>query len=101
MLSVCPDLFSGFICCGREYINASTSLCCIGNDGHPTIHPVGNATVLLQCCGSKVIRQLEKCCNGIGYDAERHVCADRPTAGLRTEVSVHDAADLVFQTVAF
>lgn len=83
----CLYLISGFICCGLEYINASTSLCCVGSDGHPTIHPAGNATVTLQCCGSKVIRQEEECCNGIGYDPRRHVCADRPTAGLRAEVS--------------
>lgn len=81
-------LTSGFICCGREYVNASTSLCCLGNDGHPTIHPAGNTTVLLRCCGSKVIRQEQECCNGIGYDTRRHVCADRPTTGLSTEVSV-------------
>ncbi|XP_070688414.1 usherin [Pempheris klunzingeri] len=72
----------GFICCGQEYINSSTSLCCVGIDGYPTMHPAGNATVTLQCCGSKVIRQEEECCNGIGYDPQRHVCADRPTPGL-------------------
>ncbi|XP_070842368.1 usherin [Chaetodon trifascialis] len=72
----------GFVCCAQEYINASTSLCCVGNDGYPTMHPAGNATVTLQCCGSKVIRQQEECCNGIGYDPQRHVCADRPTPGL-------------------
>ncbi|KAM9366692.1 usherin [Symphorus nematophorus] len=72
----------GFICCGQEYINSSASLCCVGIDGYPTIHPAGNATVMLQCCGSKVIRQEEECCNGIGYDPQRHVCADRPTPGL-------------------
>ncbi|XP_060897032.1 usherin [Labrus mixtus] len=72
----------GFICCGLNYINSSTSLCCVGNDGYPTMHPAGNATVMMQCCGSKVIRQEEECCNGISYDPERHVCADRPTPGL-------------------
>ncbi|XP_068431767.1 usherin [Clinocottus analis] len=72
----------GFVCCGQEYINSSTSLCCVSNDGYPTIHPAGNATVTLQCCGSKVIHQEEKCCNGIGYDPQRHVCADKPTPGL-------------------
>ncbi|XP_030271338.1 usherin [Sparus aurata] len=72
----------GFICCGQEHINSSTSLCCVGNDGYPSVHPAGNATVTLQCCGSTVIRQDEECCNGIGYDPRRHVCADRPTPGL-------------------
>ncbi|XP_008295345.1 usherin-like, partial [Stegastes partitus] len=72
----------GFVCCGQEYINSSTSLCCVGNDGYPTMHPAGNATVTLQCCGSKVIHQGEECCNGIGYDPQRHVCAARPTPGL-------------------
>ncbi|XP_051795531.1 usherin [Acanthochromis polyacanthus] len=71
-----------FVCCGLEYINSSTSLCCVSNDGYPTMHPAGNATVTLQCCGSKVIHQEEECCNGIGYDPRRHVCADRPTPGL-------------------
>ncbi|CAJ1048931.1 LOW QUALITY PROTEIN: usherin [Xyrichtys novacula] len=75
----------GFVCCGQEYINSSTSLCCVDNDGSPTIHPAGNATVMLQCCGSKVIRQEEECCNGIGYDPHRHVCADRPTPGLKLQ----------------
>ncbi|XP_010791101.1 usherin [Notothenia coriiceps] len=72
----------GFICCGQEYINSSTSLCCVGKDGNPSMHPAGNETVTLQCCGSKVIHQEEECCNGIGYDAQRHVCADKPTPGL-------------------
>ncbi|XP_041646715.1 usherin [Cheilinus undulatus] len=75
----------GFICCGQHYINSSTSLCCVGNDEHPKIHPAGNATVMLQCCGSKVIHQEEQCCNGIGYDPQRHVCADRPTLGLELQ----------------
>ncbi|XP_071778073.2 usherin [Centroberyx gerrardi] len=75
----------GFACCGQEYINSSTSLCCVGQDGYPTMHPAGNATMTLQCCGSKVIHQEEECCNGIGYDPERHVCADRPTPGLLTQ----------------
>uniref|UniRef100_A0A3B5M4G7 Usher syndrome 2A (autosomal recessive, mild) n=1 Tax=Xiphophorus couchianus TaxID=32473 RepID=A0A3B5M4G7_9TELE len=69
----------GFICCGKEYINSSTSLCCMDNNGYPTIHPSGNATVKLQCCGSKVIHLDEKCCNGIGFDPQRHVCADQAT----------------------
>ncbi|KAG7237869.1 hypothetical protein INR49_031763 [Caranx melampygus] len=72
----------GFVCCGQEYINSSTTLCCVGIDVNPTMHPAGNATVTLQCCGSKVIHQGEKCCNGIGYNPQRHVCADRPTPGL-------------------
>ncbi|XP_039982949.1 usherin [Xiphias gladius] len=72
----------GFVCCGQAYINSSTSLCCMGKDGYPTMHPAGNATVTLQCCGSKVIHQEEECCNGIGYDPQRHVCADRPTPGM-------------------
>lgn len=81
----------GFVCCGPEYINSSTSLCCVGNDGFPTMHPAGNATVTLQCCGSKVIRQEEECCNGIGYDPQRHMCANRPTPGLLIEVRLPHA----------
>ncbi|KAM7406312.1 hypothetical protein PAMP_000697 [Pampus punctatissimus] len=72
----------GFVCCGPDYIKSSTSLCCVGSDGFPIMHPAGNATVTLQCCGSKVIRQEEECCSGIGYDPQRHVCANRPTPGL-------------------
>uniref|UniRef100_A0A4W6FW95 Usherin n=1 Tax=Lates calcarifer TaxID=8187 RepID=A0A4W6FW95_LATCA len=79
----------GFICCDQDYINSSTSLCCVGKDGHPTMHPAGNATVTLQCCGSKVIHQEEECCNGIGYDPQRHVCADRPTPGLSIQVCLY------------
>uniref|UniRef100_A0A3Q4AAY9 Uncharacterized protein n=1 Tax=Mola mola TaxID=94237 RepID=A0A3Q4AAY9_MOLML len=76
----------GFVCCGQEYINSSTSLCCVGIEGNPTMHPSGNATVALKCCGSKVIRQEKECCSGIGYDPERHVCADRPTPGQLIKV---------------
>ncbi|KAM6942982.1 usherin [Xenentodon cancila] len=72
----------GFVCCGQEYINSSASLCCVESDGHATIHPAGNATVILKCCGSVIIHQDEECCNGIGFDPQRHVCADRPTPGL-------------------
>ncbi|CAG5853774.1 unnamed protein product, partial [Menidia menidia] len=71
-----------FFCCGQEYINSSTSLCCVDNEGNPTIHPSGNATIKLQCCGSTVIHHEEECCNGIGFDPQRHVCADQPTPGL-------------------
>uniref|UniRef100_A0A667ZN39 Usherin n=1 Tax=Myripristis murdjan TaxID=586833 RepID=A0A667ZN39_9TELE len=82
----------GFVCCGQDYINSSTSLCCVDYDGYPTMHPAGNTTVALRCCGSKVIYQEEECCNGIGYDPQRHVCADRPTPGLLTEVSAASTA---------
>lgn len=80
--------FVGFVCCGHEYVNSSTSLCCEGVEGYPTLHPAGNATVTLQCCGSTVIHQEEECCNGIGYDPQRLVCADQPTPGLPIEVCV-------------
>nr|XP_061796460.1 usherin-like [Nerophis lumbriciformis] len=75
----------GFSCCGQEYINSSTSLCCMGSDGVPTMHPLGNTTVRLQCCGSNVILQEQECCNGVGFDSQRHVCASRPTPGLSIE----------------
>ncbi|XP_051920397.1 usherin isoform X1 [Hippocampus zosterae] len=75
----------GFSCCAQEYINSSTSLCCMGSDGIPTIHPSGNNTVKLKCCGSKVVLQEQECCNGIGFDSQRHVCASRPTPGLLME----------------
>ncbi|XP_061670381.1 usherin isoform X4 [Syngnathoides biaculeatus] len=75
----------GFSCCGQEYINSSTSLCCRGSDRVPTIHPSGNTTVKLQCCGPKVILQEHECCNGIAFDSQRHVCASRPTPGLSME----------------
>lgn len=82
---------SGFICCGTEYINSSTSLCCSGNDGYPIIHPAGNATVTLKCCGSMVIHQDEECCSGVGFDPQQHVCADRATPGLLIQVCVFTA----------
>ncbi|XP_061132682.1 usherin [Syngnathus typhle] len=75
----------GFSCCAQEYINSSTSLCCMDSDGIPTIHPSGNSTVRLKCCGSKVVLQEQECCNGIGFDSQRHVCASRPTPGLLME----------------
>uniref|UniRef100_A0A672FK37 Usher syndrome 2A (autosomal recessive, mild) n=1 Tax=Salarias fasciatus TaxID=181472 RepID=A0A672FK37_SALFA len=80
----------GFVCCGQEYINSSTTLCCMGHEEHPVMHPAGNATVTLQCCGSKVIHQDEECCSGIGYDPQRHVCADRPTPGLPIQAQCLD-----------
>ncbi|XP_061735051.1 usherin isoform X2 [Nerophis ophidion] len=73
---------SGFSCCGQEYVNSSTSLCCVGSEGQPIIHPSGNATVRLQCCGSKVILQGQECCHGIGFDPQQHVCASKPTPDL-------------------
>ncbi|KAM6979899.1 usherin [Aplochiton taeniatus] len=80
---------TGLLCCGEDYINSSTSLCCGGQgaaDAPPTVHPAGNATVTLQCCGSEVITQEEQCCSGAGYRPDRHVCAGRPTPGLKTQV---------------
>ncbi|CAB1330700.1 unnamed protein product, partial [Coregonus sp. 'balchen'] len=49
------------------------------------MHPAGNGTVRLQCCGSEVINQEEECCNGVGYNPQRHVCADRVSSGLVME----------------
>ncbi|CAL9701681.1 unnamed protein product [Knipowitschia caucasica] len=74
-----------FVCCGHEYINSSSSLCCVNNDGSAKVHPSGNATVTLQCCGSDVIPEDERCCNGIGYNPQRYVCADQATPGLTME----------------
>ncbi|KAJ7988957.1 hypothetical protein DPEC_G00314570 [Dallia pectoralis] len=75
----------GLSCCGEDYVNTSTTLCCVGHDRSPRMHSAGNGTVGLQCCGSEVINQEEKCCNGIGYDPSRHVCADRVSPGLVME----------------
>uniref|UniRef100_A0A8C7Q6N4 Usher syndrome 2A (autosomal recessive, mild) n=1 Tax=Oncorhynchus mykiss TaxID=8022 RepID=A0A8C7Q6N4_ONCMY len=77
---------TGLSCCGEDYLNSSTSLCCVGHDGFPRMHPAGNGTVHLQCCGSEVINQEEECCNGVGYNPHRHVCADRVSSGLVKEV---------------
>ncbi|KAL0969312.1 hypothetical protein UPYG_G00225390 [Umbra pygmaea] len=77
----------GLACCGEDYVNSSTSLCCVGHDHSPRMHSAGNETVHLQCCGSEVIKQEEKCCNGLGYDPSRHVCADRVSPGVMVEAS--------------
>ncbi|KAG7465654.1 hypothetical protein MATL_G00155810 [Megalops atlanticus] len=76
---------SGMSCCGSDYVNASGVVCCRGRDGAARAHPVGNDAASVRCCGTDLILQEEGCCNGVGYNPLKHVCADRPSPGLHTQ----------------
>ncbi|KAF4083807.1 hypothetical protein AMELA_G00121570, partial [Ameiurus melas] len=67
----------GMACCGEQYINTSTTLCCGGPDQEPRAHVLENRTASLKCCWTELIEQDKECCNGIGFDPDVAVCADQ------------------------
>ncbi|XP_030630773.1 LOW QUALITY PROTEIN: usherin [Chanos chanos] len=72
----------GMACCGDDYANSSTTLCCSAPGLKPKVHPVENVGVGLKCCGVELISQEKECCNGVGYNPVGSVCADRASPGV-------------------
>ncbi|XP_056624652.1 usherin [Triplophysa dalaica] len=73
---------TGFACCGEDYINTSTSLCCTGPNGESKVNLLENRTASLKCCWSEVIDQEDECCNGVAFNPLTSVCADRAPARI-------------------
>ncbi|KAJ8400314.1 hypothetical protein AAFF_G00396970 [Aldrovandia affinis] len=88
---VCNASFC-MLCCGDDYVNGSSTVCCRAQDGASRTHPVGNGTESVKCCGTDLIRQDEACCNGAKYDPHKFVCAERPSPGLTMQEDCRPSA---------
>ncbi|XP_013916323.1 PREDICTED: usherin-like [Thamnophis sirtalis] len=63
--------------CGRhEYVNMSSIVCCSTFSGETKAHIKKNNSVPLKCCVIELIPESEECCNGLGYNPLKYVCAD-------------------------
>lgn len=74
-------------CCGEQYVNFSNTICCTGLSGVSRPHFKENGTVSVKCCGSEIIPPMEECCNGVGYNPLKYVCADKPSPGITLQVN--------------
>ncbi|XP_048258912.1 usherin-like [Haliotis rufescens] len=67
-------------CCGTQYVDADTTLCCSSDTGHSKVHyysdSVARQTANELCCGLEKISGGLDCCNFVGYNRQTQVCAD-------------------------
>ncbi|XP_062981457.1 usherin [Elgaria multicarinata webbii] len=73
---------SGMFCCGHEYVNMSSTICCSASSGESKAHIKKNDPVPLKCCATELIPKSEECCNGLGYNPLKYVCSDRISLGM-------------------
>ncbi|XP_042331708.1 LOW QUALITY PROTEIN: usherin [Sceloporus undulatus] len=77
---------SGMFCCGHEYVNMSSTICCTSSSGESKAHIKKNDPTPLKCCETELIPKSEECCNGLGYNPLKYVCSDRISAGMTMKV---------------
>ncbi|XP_053139313.1 usherin [Hemicordylus capensis] len=77
---------AGMFCCGHEYVNMSSTICCSASSGKSKAHIKKNDPVPLKCCETELIPRSEECCNGLGYNPLKYVCSDRISAGMMMKV---------------
>ncbi|XP_028580478.2 usherin [Podarcis muralis] len=77
---------TGMFCCGHEYVNMSSTICCSASSGESKAHIKENDQVPLKCCEAELIPKSEECCNGLGYNPLKYVCSDRISAGMMMKV---------------
>nr|XP_056708935.1 usherin [Euleptes europaea] len=77
---------TGMFCCGHEYVNMSSTICCSTSSGESKAHIKRNDPVPLKCCETELIPKSEECCNGLGYNPLKYVCSDRISAGMMMKV---------------
>ncbi|KAL5008917.1 hypothetical protein ScPMuIL_014498, partial [Solemya velum] len=67
-------------CCGSDYVDSRSSLCCVSDTGHTKVHSYASAATKTsanqKCCGTKTISNGLSCCNYVGYNVMTHLCAD-------------------------
>ncbi|KAH0622699.1 hypothetical protein JD844_025228 [Phrynosoma platyrhinos] len=80
------QLTSGMFCCGHEYVNMSSTICCTSSSGESKAHIKKNDPAPLKCCETELIPKSEECCNGLGYNPLKYVCSDRISAGMTMKV---------------
>lgn len=73
-------------CCGDQYINTSAASCCGNPSRGYKVHVTDNSTATSKCCWTELIEQSKECCNGVGFEPETAVCADRAPHGLVIQV---------------
>ncbi|XP_041108645.1 usherin [Polyodon spathula] len=74
--------FQGMSCCGEQYVNLSNTICCTDISGVSRPHFKENETISVKCCGTEIIPTMDECCNGVGYNPLKYVCADKPSPGI-------------------
>ncbi|KAJ6666901.1 hypothetical protein lerEdw1_018903 [Lerista edwardsae] len=77
---------TGMFCCGHEYVNMSSTICCLASSGVSQVHIKENDPVPLKCCETELIPKSEECCNGLGYNPLKYVCSDRISSGMMMKV---------------
>ncbi|KAM6459617.1 usherin [Liasis olivaceus] len=80
-------VFTGMFCCGHEYVNMSSTICCSAFSGEAKAHLKKNNPVPLKCCATELIPESEECCNGLGYNPLKYVCSDRISSGMMMKVN--------------
>uniref|UniRef100_A0ABM5FBM8 Usherin n=1 Tax=Pogona vitticeps TaxID=103695 RepID=A0ABM5FBM8_9SAUR len=73
-------------CCGHEYVNMSSTICCSASSGESKAHIKKNDPVPLKCCKTELIPKNEECCNGLGYNPLKYVCSDRISVGMMMKI---------------
>ncbi|XP_066526697.1 usherin [Hoplias malabaricus] len=72
----------GMSCCGEQYINTSTSLCCSGPEKlEPKVHVLESRTGQ-KCCWTELMKEEEECCNRVGFNPQDTVCSDTAPHGI-------------------
>ncbi|XP_070813494.1 usherin [Pituophis catenifer annectens] len=79
-------VFTGVFCCRHEYVNMSSIVCCSAFSGETKAHIKKNNSVALKCCVTELIPESEECCNGLGYNPLKYVCADRISSRMMMKI---------------
>lgn len=64
----------------------SSIVCCSAFSGETKAHIKKNNSVPLKCCVTELIPESEECCNGLGYNPLKYVCADRISSRMMMKV---------------
>nr|XP_019599683.1 PREDICTED: usherin isoform X2 [Rhinolophus sinicus] len=72
----------GMFCCGQDYVNVSHTICCPASSGESKAHVKKNDPVPVKCCETELIPKSQRCCNGVGYNPLKYVCADKTSTGM-------------------
>ncbi|XP_060102758.1 usherin [Heteronotia binoei] len=77
---------TGMFCCGHEYVNMSSTICCSASSGESKAHIKRNDPLPLKYCETELIPKSKECCNGLGYNPLKYVCSDRISAGMMMKI---------------
>ncbi|GAB1285872.1 Usherin [Apodemus speciosus] len=71
----------GMLCCGQDYVNSSDTICCSASSGESKAHVRKDDPVPVKCCGTELVPESQRCCDGVGYDPLKYVCSDEISPG--------------------